>query len=107
MVKIIIVWGLWGPYHCGRFEAFRRLGQSAGHEVIGVSLFSGSKVNRWRAGNLPEGVIHVDVGEDESRLPISRMMQILSLPRKLHADVALLPSYFHWSLVLNAGPMKI
>ena len=103
MAKIIIVWGLWGPYHCGRLEAFRKLGQSEGHEVVGVSLFSGSRVNKWRAGNLPEGVVHFDLGQDESRLPVFRTGTILSLPKKLCADVALLPSYYHWSLVLNLG----
>jgi glycosyltransferase involved in cell wall biosynthesis len=104
MAKIIIVWGLWGPYHCRRLESLRRLGQASGQEVVGVSLFSGSRVNgRWRPEQLPAGVVHANFGPDETRLPIKHIGSLLSLPRRLQAEVALLPAYHHWSLLLNAG----
>ena len=103
MARIIIVWGLWGPYHCRRFEAFRKLGQNEGHEVVLDFPFSGSSVNQWHTESLPSGVVHFDFGRDESRLPVPRIGQFLFLPAKLGTDVALLPSYYHWSLILNAG----
>jgi 1,2-diacylglycerol 3-alpha-glucosyltransferase len=103
MPKIIIVWGLWGPYHCRRFEAFRDHAAREGSEVIGVSLFSGSRINKWGSANLPEGVIHFDLGDDETKCPPVKIAHLLKIPGRLDTDVALLPSYFHWSLVLNAG----
>lgn len=103
MANIIVVWGLWGPYHCCRLEAFRQLGREQGHEVTGISLFSGSSVNQWRVENLPEGVVHINLGGDETRLPIRYLHKLASIPRTFRADVALLPSYGHWSLVLNAA----
>jgi glycosyltransferase involved in cell wall biosynthesis len=103
MARIIIVWGLWGPYHCRRLAALRQQGAKNGHEVIGLSLFSGSRVNQWRKENLPDGVVHVDLGQDETRLPVRHIGSLLSLPRRFRADVALLPAYGHWSLMLNAG----
>jgi glycosyltransferase involved in cell wall biosynthesis len=103
MARIIIVWGLWGPYHCRRLEVFRQHAGQAGHEVIGVSLFSGSQVNQWCASLLPKGVVHFNLGDDETSLPVRHIGSLLMLPRKLRVDIALLPSYDHWSLVLNAG----
>lgn len=103
MAKIIIVWGMWGPYHCRRFEILRRQASTAGHEVIGISLFSGSAAYQWSLPKLPDGVLHVNLGRDETRLPFRHLGKLLSLPRRLCADVALLPSYGHWSLVLNLG----
>lgn len=103
MANIIVVWGLWGPYHCRRLEAFRQLGKELGHEVTGISLFSGSSVNQWRVENLPEGVVHIDLGNDETRLPLRHLHKLASIPRTFQADAALLPSYGHWSLALNAA----
>jgi glycosyltransferase involved in cell wall biosynthesis len=103
MANIIVVWGLWGPYHCRRLEAFRQLGQELGHKVTGISLFSGSSVNQWRVENLPEGVVHINLGNDETRLPLRQLHALASIPRTFQADAALLPSYGHWSLVLNAS----
>ena len=104
MGRIIIVWGLWGPYHCRRFEALRRLGRESGQDVIGVALFSGSRVNnKWRPEKLPEGVVEANLGTDETRLPVRHVGSLLTLPRRLGANVALLPAYFPWSLLLNAG----
>ncbi len=103
MARIILVWGLWGPYHCRRLEVFRQHAGRAGHEVIGVSLFSGSRAYQWCVSLLPEGVVHFNLGDDETRLPVRHIGSLLMLPRKLRADIALLPSYDHWSLVLNAG----
>lgn len=94
---------MWGPYHCRRLETLRRHGRALGHEVIGVSLFSGSAAYQWSSPELPDGVLHVNVGSDETRLPVRRLGTLLSLPGRLSADVALLPSYGHWSLILNLG----
>jgi glycosyltransferase involved in cell wall biosynthesis len=103
MARIMIVWGLWGPYHQRRFEAFRDHAAREGHSVTGASLFSGSSVNRWRSGNLPAGVIHFDLGKDETKFPLGRIGRLFAIPWKLRPDVALLPSYDHWSLALNAA----
>ena len=103
MARIIIVWGLWGPYHCRRFEAFSSSARMRVTRWSGISLFSGSSVNQWHTESLPSGVVHFDFGRDESRLPVPRIGQFLFLPAKLGTDVALLPSYHHWSLILNAG----
>src|SRR5579862_3129388 len=94
---------MWGPYHCRRFEILRRHGRTVGHEVIGISLFSGSAAYQWSLPELPDGVMHVNLGRDETRLPFRHLGTLLSLPGRLSADVALLPSYGHWSLVLNLG----
>lgn len=94
---------MWGPYHCRRFEILRRRAGTLGYEVIGISLFSGSAAYQWSLPKLPDGVLHLNVGCDETRLPYRHLGKLLSLPGRLCADVALLPSYGHWSLVLNLG----
>jgi glycosyltransferase involved in cell wall biosynthesis len=48
-------------------------------------------------------VTHINLGSDETRLPFSGLKTLLTLPKRLGADVALLPAYFHWSLILNMG----
>ena len=103
MARIIIVWGLWGPYHCRRFEAFRDHAAHEGHQVSGVSLFSGSSGYQWRSESLPDGVVHFNLGRDETRFPFSGIRRLLGIPKITRPDVALLPSYDHWSLFLNAG----
>src|SRR5450756_429486 len=103
MARIIIVWGLWGPYHCRRFEMFRDYAAREGHQVTGVSLFTGSSVNQWRADQLPAGVIHFKLGADETRFPFRNLAGLLGIPGKTKPDVALLPSYDHWSLALNVA----
>jgi len=103
MARIIIVWGMWGPYHCSRFEALRDLAEREGHAVTGVSLFSGSRDYQWSSQNLPAGVTHFDLGWDETKFPIGNIGRLLAIPRKLRSEVALLPSYDHWSLALNVA----
>jgi glycosyltransferase involved in cell wall biosynthesis len=103
MSRIIIAWGLWGPYHRCRFEAFRDHAAREGHQVTGVSLFSGSRDYQWLSGNLPEGVVHFNLGKDETILPLAKIGHLLAIPRKLRTEVALLPSYFNWSLALNTS----
>jgi len=102
-MRIIIVWGMWGPYHCRRFEAFRSYAAGQGYPVTGVSLFSGSSVNQWRVESLPEGVVHIDLGKDEARFPFGKIAGLLSIPWKLRPDVAFLPVYDHWPLTLYAA----
>lgn len=103
MAKIILVWGLWGPYHCHRLQAFRKRGRELGHDITGISLFSGSRVNQWRVENLPEGVVHINLGSDETCFPLRQLHKLALIPRTFQADVALLPSYDHWSLVINTA----
>ncbi|MGO8697751.1 MAG: glycosyltransferase family 4 protein [Limisphaerales bacterium] len=103
MARLIIVWGSWSPYHCKRFEAFRDHATRQGHHATGVSLFSGSSDYQWETNALPEGVVHIDLGKDETRFPFSRINRLLLIPRRLKTDVALLPSYDHWSLALNTA----
>ena len=71
--------------------------------MTGVSLFSGSSVNQWGSGNLPAGVRHFNLGNDETKFPLREIRRLLGIPWKLRPDVALLPSYDHWSLALNAA----
>ncbi len=101
MARIILVWGLWGPYHYSRFKAFRDLAATAGHQVTGVSLFSGSRDYQWDSANLKDGVIYFDLGKDETKFPLGKIGRLLAIPRELRTEVALLPSYDHWSLALN------
>jgi glycosyltransferase involved in cell wall biosynthesis len=103
MARISIVWGLWGPYHCRRFVALRDLAACEGHQVVGASLFSGSRDYQWDSIHLPDGVVHFDLGKDETKFPLGNLSRLLAIPRKLRTEVALLPSYFHWSLALNAA----
>src|SRR5690349_4975237 len=103
MARIILVWGLWGPYHCRRFEALRDQAAREGHQVTGVSLFSGSRDYQWHSGNVPEGVVHFNLGQDETKFPLGKIGRLLAIPRKLRTEVALLPAYGHWSLALNAA----
>src|SRR5271156_2738136 len=103
MPRIIIVWGLWGPYHCRRFVAFRDHAARQEYEVTGVSLFSGSRDNQWGSEILPDGVVHFDLGKDETTFPLGRIGRLLTIPWKLRPDVAFLPSYDHWPLALNAA----
>jgi glycosyltransferase involved in cell wall biosynthesis len=53
--------------------------------------------------NLPKEVVHFELGKDETKFPLDKIGTLLTLPRNLRTDVALLPSYFHWSLALNAA----
>ncbi|MGC9943346.1 MAG: glycosyltransferase family 4 protein [Verrucomicrobiota bacterium] len=101
MARILIVWGLWGPYHCKRFERLRECALQAGHTVTGLALFKSSSVNRWQSPPLPSGVVDVRLGEDEARFPLKKVGRFFTLMRELKPDVALLPSYWHWSLILN------
>ena len=103
MSRIIIIWGLWGPYHYRRFEALRDIAAAEGHQVTGVSLFSGSSAYQWSSGSLPDGVVHFNLGRDETRFPLSKIGRLLAVPFKLRPDVALLPAYDHWSLALNVA----
>ena len=98
-----MVWGMWGPYHCSRFEAFRKLAEHEGHQAVGVSLFSGSSAYQWGAGRLPQSVVHFDLGRDETKFPFTRISRLLAVPWKLRPAVALLPAYDHWSVALNAA----
>ena len=102
MARINIVWGLWGPYHCRRFEALRDHAAREGHQVTGLSLFSGSSAYAWVSENLPDGVVHLALGNDETQFPLGKLGGLLAAPWRVRADVVLLPSYFHWSLMLNA-----
>ena len=103
MARIIIVWGLWSPYHCRRFEVLREHASREGHEMMGVSLFSGSRDYQWISGRLPEGVRHFDLGKDETKFPLGKLGRLMGIPKKLRTEVALLPSYDHWSLALNVA----
>lgn len=71
--------------------------------MTGISLFSGSSAYQWHSQRLPDGVVHFDLGRDETKFPLGKLGRLLAVPRKLRPDVALLPAYHHWSLALNAA----
>jgi glycosyltransferase involved in cell wall biosynthesis len=52
---------------------------------------------------LPDGVVHFDLGKDDTKFPLGKLATLFSIPWKLRPDVALLPSYDHWPLALNAA----
>ncbi len=103
MARIIIVWGMWGPYHCRRFEVLRDQAAREGHQVTGISLFSGSRDYQWLSGSLPDGAVHINLGKDETKFPLRKIRRLFAIPRMLRTEVALLPSYDHWSLALNVA----
>jgi glycosyltransferase involved in cell wall biosynthesis len=101
MARIVLVWGLWGPYHASRFDALKRQAELKGDILTGLSLFAASSVNRWGLSRLPDGVVKAEMGSDEAKFPLARAGSLFTALQRLRPDVALLPSYWHWSLILN------
>lgn len=103
MTRALIVWGHWGPYHYARFEAFRRLGAAQGVAVEGIELFPASDIYAWKARRDVAGMHYLDLGRNEMAFrPWLLVRRLAPLVRRLRPEVCFVPSYWHWSLFLNA-----
>lgn len=102
MKKILIVWGNWGPYHRARYQALREAAAKVGIEVEGMELFPKSGYYEWTNDCDDAGIHRLNVGRVESDFNPSRLFRLV-LPRlrRIRPDVIFVPSYWHWSLLLN------
>lgn len=101
--KALIVWGNWGPYHYARFNAFRAAAQREDIKVEGIQLFPSSGIYAWASDEMADGVHYLDLGNDEMAFrPWLLTTKLAPLVRRLKPDVVFVPSYWHWSLFLNA-----
>ncbi len=103
MSRALIVWGNWGPYHHARFNAFRALAATRGLEVEGIELFPTSGIYEWKSERAAEGMHYLDFGSREmSFRPWLLTTRLAPLVLRRKPQVVFVPSYWHWSLFLNA-----
>lgn len=103
MTRVLVVWGNWGPYHYARFEAFRRAGAEHGFDVQGLELFASSGIYAWKTKRDVPGVHHLDLGPDEMAFRLRGLLrEVAPLIFRLRPQVIFVPSYWHWSLFVNA-----
>jgi 1,2-diacylglycerol 3-alpha-glucosyltransferase len=104
MRTILLVWGNWGPYHYARLEGFRRVAEPRGFSVEGLQLFSRSGTYDWEAPPKNIQVHRLDIGDNETRFHPARMARhALPLLMRMRPAVTFVPSYWHWSLFINAA----
>jgi glycosyltransferase involved in cell wall biosynthesis len=99
--RALIVWGSWGPYHHARFAATRRLFAEQGWALEGLQLYSSSGIYPW-AEQRVDGV-H-DLGLDPPEMtfrPLATLRGVVPLLVRRRPAVVFLPSYWHWSLLIN------
>jgi len=102
MKKLLIVWGNWGPYHYARFRALHQEGADRGWHVEGLEMFPTSETYAWKTNDDHPAIHHLRMGNKEMDFrPGLLATRLLPLLRKIRPDVILVPSYWHWSLVLN------
>lgn len=102
MKKTLIIWGNWGPYHYARFRAFHEQGRKEGLDVEGLELFPTSGYYDWKTSVDHTAVHHLNMGEKETDFnPWPLMTKLLPLLLKLKPDILFVPSYWHWSLLIN------
>lgn len=102
MMKILVLWGNWGPYHYARFQALHELGQKHGLRVEGLELFPSSGYYDWKTAMDHPAVHHLKVGNMEMEFnPRLLATRFLPLLVKIRPDVIFVPSYWHWSLFAN------
>jgi len=101
--RLVIVWGKWGPYHFARFNALREAGPSAGWEVWGAQYSADSQLYAWKAGAGEANWVNLAAADHESGYQPCRLARraahLFTLARP---DVLFAPSYWPWSLHLNA-----
>ena len=102
------MWGNWGPYHMARFEAFRSLADTHGIDVVGLELFASSPTYGWDRPPTPEGLIRLELaGPDTTFRARQTLGTAVPALWRCRPDIVFVPSYWHWSLVLNAtGRMR-
>jgi glycosyltransferase involved in cell wall biosynthesis len=66
-----------------------------------LALFDSSSVNGWGLRRLPAGVVRAALGPDEAGFPLRSLGRLFHAVYRLRPDVTLVPSYWHWSLLIN------
>jgi len=103
--RMILIWGNWGPYHYARFGALREAAAREGITATGIELYASSGVYEWKVDHRAgDGVEHFSLGGHESQFrPLRMQRELIPRLRQLDPQVALLPSYWPWSLFINAA----
>lgn len=99
--RAMIVWGNWGPYHHARFAAARDHLAAAGWELEGVQMYATSGIYSW--GSLESDGVH-DIALEPPEMhfrPYRTLRAMTPLLIRRRPAVILLPSYWHWSLMIN------
>ena len=100
--KAIIVWGNWGPYHYARFKWFKKALAKIEVDAYGLELFEKSNVYDWETDLDDPSIVHFLFGDKETEFPLVKCItQLLPFLWKFRADVAFVPSYWHWSLFIR------
>ena len=100
--KAIIVWGNWGPYHYARFKWFKKALEEKNVDAFGLELFEKSNIYDWETDLDDQSIIHFSFGEKETEFPLVKCFtQLLPFLWQFRADVAFVPSYWHWSLFVR------
>ncbi|MCU1400879.1 MAG: hypothetical protein JWN62_3988 [Acidimicrobiales bacterium] len=99
--RVFIVWGNWGPYHHARFAAARTRLAEAGWQLEGVQMYSSSGIYSWSTAAV-DGVHDMGLEPPEMQFrPVRTLRTVVPLLVRRRPGVVLLPSYWHWSLMIN------
>lgn len=100
--KALIIWGNWGPYHYSRYRGFKSACETHNIEPHGLELFQKSNIYDWTVTENEDGIAHFDFGDREMDFPVRKCItQLIPHLWRLKVDYALVPSYWHWSLLAN------
>ncbi len=101
MKRLVFLWGYWGPYHYARFRGARQCA-GEGFSVHGLELFRSSGIYDYTTLEGYDDIEHVNVGAHEMQFyPMGMLREALPALKRLRPDVLFVPSYWHWSLVMN------
>lgn len=99
---LAIVWGKWGPYHQARYRAFAEAA-SPKWRVIGVQYSKSSIDYDWADTPVSQDVITLEAAEQESAYrPFTLWRKWQQFLKTYQPSVVMVPSYWHWSLHMNA-----
>lgn len=103
MKKLLIVWGNWGPYHYARFRTLYDYGRSCGFRVQGLELFPSSGYYDWQTTVDHSAIHHLDLGQIETEFNLGPILsKLFPFLWNFRPHVIFVPSYWHWSLFINA-----
>ncbi|MGF1449421.1 MAG: glycosyltransferase family 4 protein [Opitutales bacterium] len=101
MKRMVFLWGYWGPYHYARFRGARQCA-GEGFSVHGLELFRRSGIYDYTTLEGYHDIEHVNMGAHEMQFyPLGMLREALPALKRLRPDVLFVPSYWHWSLVMN------